>query len=220
MQTDRHSHIQDKDNTNLFRSEKNMAAVVILAAATMVLEILIGLYANSMALFAEGIHQGTHVLVLGINWAAYILAHRLANRRNTRYDDRKVLSLSAYTSGILLLVLAVFIFAEAVERLTEPDVEIKYVEGLVVAVIGLVVSIVSATILHSKHGRDDYNRWAAYLHVMADALTSAGTIIGLLCAMVWHINLIDAFMAILSSIVITVWALRVILDTGRELSAK
>lgn len=202
------------------KEEKKTAFVVFFSAATMVLEIFFGLFSNSMALLADGIHMGSHVLAIGLSWGAYVLVRHLQKRKNNMADSEKILSLSAYTSGILLLVFALFIVVEAVERFFTPLVEIKYVEAMIVAVIGIVVNIICAVVLHEKHGEGDYNSHSAYLHVLADALTSLGAIFGLICAMIWNIIWIDTVVALVCSLVIIRWAKKLLLDTSKSLTAK
>lgn len=202
------------------KEEKKTAFVVFFSAATMVLEIFFGLFSNSMALLADGIHMGSHVLAIGLSWGAYVLVRHLQKKKNNVTDSEKVLSLSAYTSGILLLLFALFIVVEAIERFFTPIVEIKYMKAMIVAVVGIVVNIICAFILHEKHGEGDYNSHSAYLHVLADALTSLGAIFGLICAMIWNIIWIDTVMALVCSLVIIRWARRLLVDTGKALTIK
>ena len=204
------------------QSENKTAFVVLFSAATMVLEIFFGLISNSMALLADGIHMGSHVLAIGLSWGAYILVRRLERKHTANIENTRVLSLSAYTSGVLLLLFALFIIVEAVERLLSPAVEIRYTEAMLVAAIGMVVNIICALVLHDKHGHnhDDYNRHSAYLHVLADALTSLGAIFGLICAMVWNITWIDPLVAFVCSVVIIRWAKMLLYDTGKALITK
>ncbi len=204
------------------QSENKTAFVVLFSAATMVLEIFFGLISNSMALLADGIHMGSHVLAIGLSWGAYILVRRLERKHTANIENTRVLSLSAYTSGVLLLLFALFIIVEAVERLLSPAVEIRYTEAMLVAAIGMVVNIICALVLHDKHGHnhDDYNRHSAYLHVLADALTSLGAIFGLICAMVWNITWIDPLVAFVCSVVIIRWAKKLLYDTGKALITK
>lgn len=86
-----------------------------------------------------------------------------------------------------------------------------------VAIIGLVVNIASAFILHHDHGDSDHNIRAAYLHVLADALTSVTAIIGLTGAMIWNIVWLDALGAILGSFVILKWSAGLLLESGKVL---
>ncbi len=213
-----HSH--KPVNSTKSQNEKKTAFVVLFSAATMVLEIIFGLFSKSMALLADGIHMGSHVLAIGLSWGAYILVRNLEKKDTHQVDTEKVLSLSAYTSGILLLVFALFILVEAAERFFSPAVEIRYTEAMIVAAIGMVVNIICAFVLHDAHGHQDYNRHSAYLHVLADALTSLGAIFGLICAMIWNIIWIDTLVAVVCSLVIIRWAKNLLFDTGKALTSQ
>ena len=202
------------------KDERKMAFVVLFSAATMVLEIFFGLFSKSMALLADGIHMGSHVLAIGLSWGAYVLVRRLEKKHADNVSSDKVLSLSAYTSGVLLLIFALFIIIEAAERFFTPDVEIRYTEAMIVAAVGMVVNVICAFVLHDKHGHDDYNRHSAYLHVLADALTSLGAIFGLVCAMIWDIIWIDTLVALICSVVIIRWAKNLLVDTGKALTSR
>ncbi len=196
--------------------EKKTGWVVLLTAATMLVEIYFGWLTNSMALLADGIHMGSHVLAIGLSWLAYVFVRKLDKSKNNSLQSKKILSLSGYTSGILLLVFACFILIEAGKRFFIPK-EIVYKDAILVAIIGLVVNIASAFLLHHKHEHADHNIRAAYLHVIADALTSLTAIIGLLAAMLWNISYIDTIAAIISSIVIIKWSVGLLRDSGKVL---
>ena len=185
----------------------------------MLAEIIVGLTSHSMALFADGVHMGSHVLVIGLNWAAYVLIRHLESKETTKYDTEKILDLSAFTSGILLIIMAVFIIIEAVERMTTHGEILNYRLALLTAGIGLVANTISASVLHGHHGTTDYNSRAAYLHVLSDALTETGAIVGLLCAMFWNITWIDSAVAVASALVVLRWAKRLLWDTGRSMTA-
>ena len=119
-----------------------------------------------------------------------------------------------------IVLKALFIIVEAVERFFTPAVEIRYAEAMVVAAIGMVVNIICAIVLHDKHEHEDYNRHSAYLHVLADALTSLGAIFGLVCAMIWNVIWIDTLVALVCSLVIIRWAKNLLFDTGKALTSK
>ena len=200
--------------------EKRTAFVVVFTFVMMLAEVVVGLLSYSMALFADGVHMGSHVLVIGLNWAAYVLVRRLENKGTTQYDSDKILNLSAFTSGIFLILMAVFIIVEAIERLTSNEGFLNYGFALSTAIVGLIANTISASVLHGHHGTTDYNSHAAYLHVLSDALTEIGAIIGLLCAMFWNITWIDSLVAIVSAIVVLRWAKRLLWDTGRALTKR
>lgn len=200
--------------------EKRTAFVVVFTFVMMLAEVVVGLLSHSMALFADGVHMGSHVLVIGLNWAAYVLVRRLENKGTTQYDSDKILNLSAFTSGIFLILMAVFIIVEAIERLTSNEGFLNYGFALSTAIVGLIANTISASVLHGHHGTTDYNSHAAYLHVLSDALTEIGAIIGLLCAMFWNITWIDSLVAVVSTIVVLRWAKRLLWDTGRALTKR
>ena len=198
------------------RYEKKTLWVVLLTAITMVVEIVYGITTNSMALLADGIHMGSHVLAIGLSWLAYVFVRRLSSNGKFKGETGKILSLSGYSSGLMLLIFAIVIMVEAVERIFHPA-EIVYKEAILVAIIGLVVNIASAFLLHHDHEHSDHNIRAAYLHVIADALTSLMAIIGLTAAMKWDIPFIDTIAAIISSLVIIKWSVGLLKDSGAEL---
>ena len=190
--------------------------VVLLTAVTMVVEIIFGLTTKSMALLADGIHMGSHVLAIGLSWVAYIIVRKVSKSEKFTGNSDKILSLSGYSSGLMLLIFAVVIMVEAIQRFYNP-VDIVYKEAILVAIIGLLVNIASAFILHHKHEHSDHNIRAAYLHVIADALTSVSAILGLTAAMIWDIPFIDTIAALLSSLVIIKWSVGLLKDSGKVL---
>ena len=190
--------------------------VIVLTSATMVVEIIFGLTTKSMALLADGIHMGSHVLAIGLSWLAYIAVRKVSGSKKFSGSSDKILSLSGYSSGLLLLMFAIVTMVEAIERFYNP-VEIVYQQAIMVAVIGLIVNVVSAFLLHHDHELSDHNIRSAYLHVIADALTSFSAIIGLTCAMIWDIPSVDTLAAIISSSVIIRWSVGLLKDSGRAL---
>ncbi len=196
--------------------EKKTMWVVLLTAATMAVEIIYGITTNSMLLLADGIHMGSHVLAIGLSWIAYVIVRRLSSVENQKIVPEKILSLSGYSSGLILLIFAFVILAEATKRFFNPS-DIQYGEAILVASIGLIINLISAYILHHRHEDSDHNIRAAYLHVLADALTSVTAILGLAVAWKWNIVWIDAVGAILSAGVIIRWSAGLLRDSGKEL---
>jgi cation diffusion facilitator family transporter len=202
--------------TTIERNRRRTGWVVMLTAVTMVVEIIAGWLTGSMALLADGIHMGSHVLAIGLSWAAYVVVQRLSSNPSFTGSKDKVLTLSGYTSGLILLIFAGMIIAGAVGRFVNPRV-IEYREAIMIAFIGLSVNILSAFMLHHDKEEKDNNIRAAYLHVLADAVTSVAAIIGLVAAMIWGLPYIDAIAALVSSAVIIKWSLGLLRDSGREL---
>jgi cation diffusion facilitator family transporter len=197
-------------------NQKRTGWVVILTAVTMIVEVIAGWMTGSMALLADGIHMGSHVLAIGLSWGAYVLVRRLSDNPDFKGDKNKILTLAGYTSGLMLLIFAAMIIAGAIGRFINPHV-IQYREAIMIAFIGLGVNILSAFLLHHDHDERDNNIKAAYLHVLADALTSVAAILGLLAAKIWGLPYVDAIAALVSSAVIIKWSLGLLRDSGRDL---
>lgn len=190
--------------------------VVILTACTMLAEIIVGYYSNSMALTAEGYHMSTHVFAIGLSWIAYVFIRKYAQSEHLSFHKEKVLALAGFTSAIVLLVIALVMAFESIERLITP-LPIKFSEAIVVASIGLIVNIISAAVLHHDKEESDYNIRAAYIHVLADGLTSITAIIALTFGLIYTIYSLDAISGIIGSVVITSWSMTLIKASGKTL---
>lgn len=204
--------------------------VVALTAVMMVGEIAAGIAFNSMALLADGFHMATHAGALGIAAIAYAYAKRHSTSGRYSFGTGKVGDLAGFASALVLGIVALGIAYESAIRLVNPS-PVEFGEATVIAVIGLGVNIVSALLLghghdhthdhgHEHHGHaheKDNNLRSAYLHVVADALTSVLAIAALLggryLGWVW----LDPAMGVVGSIVIAVWAWSLMRDTGAVL---
>jgi len=213
MKEHNHSHTND---SHQHKHEKNTLWVVLLTAITMIVEIIYGITTKSMALLADGIHMGSHVFAIGLSWVAYVFVRRVSESEKFQGNSNKILSLSGFSSGLILMIFAFFILVEAIQRFINP-VDIVYKDAILVAIIGLVINIASAFLLHHKEEHTDHNIKAAYLHVVADALTSVSAIVGLIVAMIWDIAYIDTLVAVASSIVIIKWSIGLLMESGKTL---
>jgi cation diffusion facilitator family transporter len=199
--------------------ENKTRIVVILTAVTMVAEIFFGYWTNSMALLVDGYHMASHVFALGLSWIAYILARRYAQTEKTSFNKEKLLALSGFTGAIILQVVAVVMAIQATGRLLHP-LTIRFSEAILVAAIGFIVNIVSAIILyhrHENHEYNDHNLRSAYLHVLADGFTSITAIVALTTGMFFNLFFLDAISGLISSVVISKWAVELIISSGKEL---
>ncbi|MGE7815731.1 CDF family Co(II)/Ni(II) efflux transporter DmeF [Pseudomonas sivasensis] len=195
--------------------------VVMLTVVMMVAEIAAGYVTGSMALLADGFHMATHVGALGIAAAAYAYAKRHARSPRYSFGTGKVGDLGGFASALILALVALGIGVESVIRLLEPTA-VQFGTATLIAIVGLVVNIVSALLLghgHS-HGHDhnhehdhehhhhsnDNNLKSAYVHVLADALTSVLAIAALLAGRYLGWVWLDPVMGIVGAIVIARWA--------------
>ena len=215
-------------------NERRTWLVVALTSAMMVGEIAAGTFFNSMALLADGWHMATHAGALGISALAYRYARAHARDARFCFGTGKVGDLAGYTSAIVLGVVALLIGWEAVARLRTP-LTIAFDEAIAVAALGLLVNVVSAAILARGHGQPhghghghdhdhghdhahaDHNLRAAYLHVLADALTSVLALVALGLGRFLGARWLDPAMGLVGAVVIARWSVHLARDTGRVL---
>jgi cation diffusion facilitator family transporter len=211
-------------------NERRTWFVVALTAVMMVGEIAVGWLSGSMALLADGWHMATHAAALGIAGLAYLFARRQAGNSRFTFGTGKFGDLAAFSSAIILAMIAVQIAYESVNRLIHP-VPIAYGEAIAVAALGLGVNLVSAWLLRDDHnhhhGHDhshdhghhhhDNNLRAAFIHVMADAATSVLAIAALAVSMVSQWVWADPAVGVVGSLVIASWSVGLIRASGAVL---
>jgi cation diffusion facilitator family transporter len=212
------------------RNERRTWFVVAITAIMMVGEIAAGSYFGSMALLADGWHMATHAAALGIAAVAYLFARQHVSNSRFAFGTGKFGDLAAFSSAILLAMIAVQVAYESAVRLVHP-VPIAYGEAILVAALGLGVNLVSAWLLRDTHDHDhhghghshgdhhhrDNNLRAAYVHVLADAATSILAILALVAAMALQWVWADPAVGIVGSLVIASWAYGLIRDCGAVL---
>jgi cation diffusion facilitator family transporter len=197
---------------------------MILTAVTMVVEIVTGLVFGSIALLADGWHMATHVGAFAITLFTYRYARKNVNNPKYTFGTGKVNVLGGFASAVALGVIALVMALESGMRLFEPS-PIQFDQAIAVAVVGLIVNLISAWLLqddrhyhhdhhHEHHHHHDHNLQAAYVHVLADALTSILAIVALFGGKVWGWIWLDAMMGFVGAGVITKWAYNLIKDTS------
>ncbi|WP_260924185.1 CDF family Co(II)/Ni(II) efflux transporter DmeF [Novosphingobium sp. 9] len=218
--------------------------VVALTAVMMVGEIVAGYWTGSMALLADGFHMATHAGALSVAAAAYAYARRHASSPAYSFGTGKVGDLAGFASAMVLGIISLGIGVESVLRLLQPTA-VAFGEATLIAVVGLGVNIASAFLLmagghdhhghshghghhdhhhhdhshdhHHGHGHGDNNLRSAYVHVLADALTSifaiAALVAGRYLGWVW----LDPVMGIVGAVVIARWSWTLMRDTAAVL---
>ena len=217
-----HDHVFGQDRERA--GEKRTLLVVLITAVMMVVEITAGIVYGSMALLADGLHMASHAAALAIAFFAYVAARRFAADERFSFGTGKFNSLAGFASAVLLLGFALLMVTESATRFITP-VAISYDQALLVAVLGLLVNglcawMLSATPHHHDHGHEhhhDHNLRAAYLHVLADALTSVLAIVALLAAKYYAAGWMDPMMGIVGAFLVARWSFGLIRDSARVL---
>lgn len=203
-------------------AERRTRLATMVTVGFMGIEIAAGLWFGSMALLADGVHMATHVGALGLAAGAYWLARRHATNTRFTFGSGKFGDLAAFTSAVILGLIALGVAVESIERMFAP-VAVRYAEALPIAVLGLLVNIVSAMILHEPHGHHDHdhgghhhdhNLRAAYVHVLADAATSVLAIVALAAGLLFGLRLLDPLVGLIGAGVIASWSYGLIRDSG------
>lgn len=225
--------------------ETRTVAVASITAAMMGVEIAAGLAFGSMALLADGLHMGSHALALGIAVFAYVYARRHAHDARFNFGTGKVNALGGFTGAILLAFFAAAMAWESAHRFFNP-VPIAFNQAIFVAFVGLAVNALSVLILghgdepedeehhhhrhehehehehphpheHSHHAHHDHNLRSAYLHVLADALTSLFAIVALLTGKYLGWMWMDPLMGIVGAVMVALWSKGLLQATARVL---
>ncbi|TAV47638.1 cation transporter [Rhizobium leguminosarum] len=222
------------------RNERRIWLVIALTAVMMVAEIAAGTVYGSMALVADGWHMSTHASALLISALAYLFARRQARNPRFTFGTGKLGDLAGFASAIILALIALLMAWESLLRLSNP-VPIGFAQAIAVAVIGLAVNLASAWLLaggghvahgdhaHHHHGHrahhshgdhahhaktGDNNIRAAYLHVIADALTSVLAIAALTLGSLYGWLWLDPLMGIVGGLVIANWSWSLMKSSG------
>ncbi len=223
--------------SNHQRNERKVWLVIALTASMMLVEIVAGTLYGSMALVADGWHMSTHAGAMLIAVLAYHFARRHAGNPRFTFGTGKLGDLAGFASAVLLALVALLIGWESLVRLTQP-IHIDFNQAIAVAVVGLGVNLVCAWLLkddhahHHHHGHEhhhsndehhapgkgrDNNLRAAYLHVLADALTSVLAILALLLGRSYGWSWADPAMGVVGALVIARWSWGLIRDSGSVL---
>ena len=219
-----HEHAFGQDQKR--RGELRTIIVIVITTSMMIVEITTGLIFGSMALLADGLHMASHAIALAINAFAYIYARHHAHDIRCSFGTGKVNSLAGFAGAVLLAIFAMVMVWESIERLIYP-IEIAYNQAIMVAVLGLIINGASVYILghdadhdhdhHGHHHHHDHNLRAAYLHVLADALTSFLAIVALFVAKFIGLVWMDPLMGIVGAILVSRWSLGLLHTTSAVL---
>jgi len=219
-----HEHTFGQQNRR--PGETRTLVVIAITAVMMAVEVVTGILFGSMALLADGLHMASHAAALSINAAAYAYARRHAGDSRFSFGTGKVNALGGFSGAFLLALFALLMAWESFKRFLHP-VQISFDQAILVAVLGLLVNGACMFILREndphhgdedhepgEKGHADHNLMAAYLHVLADALTSLLAIVALLAGKYFGFNWMDPLMGIVGAVLVARWSLGLLRTTS------
>ncbi|WNS77908.1 cation diffusion facilitator family transporter [Domibacillus sp. DTU_2020_1001157_1_SI_ALB_TIR_016] len=183
----------------------------LLITSYMIIEVIGGFLTNSLALLSDAGHMLSDAAALGLSYAAMTLGQKAASSRKT-FGYKRFEILAAFLNGLTLMVISLYIFFEAYERITNPP-EVMSSGMLIISTLGLIVNIAAAFILMKGDKEENLNVRSAFLHVLGDMLGSFGAIVAALMIMFFGWNLADPIASMIVAVLIVVSGYRVTRDS-------
>jgi cobalt-zinc-cadmium efflux system protein len=198
-----HDHAHERGRRG---GKRDLLIALSITVVMMVVEVVGGILSNSLALLSDAGHMFTDNLALLLSFFAMTFASMPATEKRT-FGFYRLEILAALVNGIVLVLVSFYIMYEAYLRIVHPQ-PVAGTLMLIVALIGLVANVIGAFVL-MKHSHTNLNIRGAYLHILGDALSSVGVVIGGGVILYTGWFLIDPLLSILISLVIVygAWAL-------------
>lgn len=200
-----HNHINHKV------SGKNLLLSIILNLVITIAQLIGGFISGSLALISDAIHNFSDVISLIVSYAANKLARSKKQTIRKTFGYKRAEIIAAFFNAASLIVIAVFLGIEAIKRFSTPiEIESNLVIGL--AFLGIVVNGFSVILL-KKDAEHNLNMKSAYIHLMADMLTSVAVLIGGLLMKYYQIYWIDGVLTLIISIYLIIMSWKIFIDS-------
>jgi len=212
ISTEHHNHNCGHEHSHDHRGKdkKVLKIALVITFITMMAEFIAGFLGNSLALMSDAIHMFTHSFALIISLIAIIIASKKAPTEKT-FGYYRIEVLAAFINGITIVLSIFWILYEATLRFLNPSIiDIKI--SMSVAILGLIVNIITGIIL-MQGDKENINLKSAFIHMLADALSSFAIIIGYIVIYYTSWYFIDILLALLVTLVIGKWAYNILKDS-------
>jgi cobalt-zinc-cadmium efflux system protein len=203
-----HGHSHSHSHTG---NKKALFSSFLLITVFMVVEVIGGIWTNSLALLSDAGHMLSDAASLGLSFFALKLGERAVSLDKT-YGYKRFEIIAAAINGITLVVVALFIFYEAIQRFFAPP-EVQSKGMLLISTVGLIVNIIAFLILMKGDKDENLNVKSAFLHVLGDLLGSVGAIAAALLILVFGWKLADPIASVIVAFLITVSGWRVLKES-------
>lgn len=186
-------HGHDHGHSHGELSGRNLGIAILLNVTITLSQVIGGFISGSLALLSDALHNFSDVLALVFSWFANKLAGRKQTARQT-FGYKRAEILAALINAVSLIVIAFFLFKEAIERLGEPQ-EIR--SGLVMILGGLSIVLNGASVLLvMKDAKNNINMRSAYLHLLTDMVSSIAVVLGGFAMYMWGVSWVDSILSI------------------------
>lgn len=187
-----------------------LVASILLNLLITIAEVVGGLLSGSLALLSDALHNFSDTSSLVISYVAQRIGKRTANPQKT-FGYKRAEIIGAFINLVTLVIIALYLIKEGITRLFEP----QSIDGpimLIVAVIGLLANVFTALLLW-RDARSSLNIRSAFLHIISDAVSSVGVVIGGILIWQYGFYLVDPILTLLISLYILVHSYRMLRET-------
>lgn len=192
-------------------SGKNLLFSIVLNLIITLAQLIGGLISGSLALISDAIHNFSDVISLIVSYIANILAKKKSQTIRKTFGYKRAEIIAAFFNASSLIVIAVFLGYEAIKRFFTPvEIESNLVIGL--ALLGIIVNGFSVLLL-KKDAEHNLNMKSAYIHLMADMLTSVAVLVGGLLMKFYQIYWIDGVLTLIISIYLIKMSWKIFIDS-------
>lgn len=184
-----HHHAHGDDQT-----EGRLWISIFLNLIITLAEFIGGFISGSLALLSDALHNLNDTTSLGISLFARKVSKKEANKEKT-FGYKRAEIIGAFINLITLVIIALFLIKEGIERLYNP----QPIDGLVmfvVAIIGLLGNVITAVLLH-RSSKENINIRSAYVHIMSDALSSVGVIVAGWLILEYELFIVDTILTLI-----------------------
>lgn len=206
-----HEHDHDVNSPRNLDSRRRLKKVIVITLIFMLVEILTGYWANSLALISDAGHMMTDASALFFSFMVFIWSAKPANQKFT-YGYHRLEILGAFFNGLFLIGLAIYIAIDAIQRIAHPE-PVHALQVLIVSVLGLLVNLLAAWIL-MRGDKSNLNMRGALLHVAGDAFSSFGAIVAAAIILYNNWYAADAVAALITSLVIFFFSARLVFESS------
>ncbi len=193
----RHHHHSTEAETR--GGERRLAISIVLNLVITVAEVVGGVLSGSLALLSDALHNFSDTASLGVS----LMARRIGRRKATSvktFGYKRAEIIGAFVNLVTLVLIALFLIKEAIGRFFNPQ-PIDGTIMLVVAVIGLAANVGTAVLLF-RDAKESLNIRSAFLHIITDAVSSVGVILGGVLILYYQVYLVDPILTLLISLYI------------------